>query len=130
MCVLKGSPYSNQRSEPLTEDEAVADVWIFSLAGTETSAHTIGWMIMRLAFHQALQLRLFEEVREITDVVEVASDNAPFLYAFIHETLRLHPPANTLPLLTRVEAQQVGSVTFEKNWIFNLNVEMIQRNPK
>lgn len=114
----------------LQKDESVADVWIFSLAGTETSAHTIGWLIMRLAFHQELQSRLFEEVNSIADFVEIASDNAPFLYAFVHETLRLHPPANTLPLLAREEGVAVANAVFQKGWIFNLNIEMIQQNPK
>jgi hypothetical protein len=63
---------SNQRSEPLGEQEAIADVWMFCLAGEdkqavvvvvvfdktqlgmETSAHTLGWLMMRLAFNQVL----------------------------------------------------------------------------
>ncbi len=120
---------SNQRSEPLSEEEAIADVWMFCLAGMETSAHTIGWLIMRLSFLPELQTRLFQEVSQIDGVTDVASDNAPLLYSVIYETLRLHPPANTLPLLTRIE-QKVGDVVFEKGWIFNLNVDMIQLNPR
>ena len=40
--------HSNSRVEPLSPQEQVADVWMFSLAGMETSAHTIGWMLARV----------------------------------------------------------------------------------
>ncbi len=49
---------SNQRSDPLTEREAIADVWMFCVAGMETSAHTLGWLTMRIAFHTDVQQKV------------------------------------------------------------------------
>jgi cytochrome P450 len=101
-----------------------------------------------------VQKRLFEEVSQLVDlqqvlvvfgahkisffffffdffqiskqIFQVASDNAPYLYSVIHEGLRLHPPANVLPLITRVPQQKVDGVMFEKDWIFNVNIEVHQ----
>lgn len=68
----------------------------------ETSAHTLSWMLCRLAFHTDVQERLYAEAKEFVGrFTEVSPESAPYVYAVIHETLRLHPAVNVLPLMVR-----------------------------
>lgn len=113
---------SNQRHEPLTEQEAISDVWMFCLAGMETSAHTIGWAIMRLAFHPDVQQKLYDDVKDLYPIEDLSSDNCPYMYAFVHEVLRLHPAVNALPLLCRKPAVVGGILSMEPGWSFTLDV--------
>ncbi|KAJ3571796.1 hypothetical protein NP233_g3521 [Leucocoprinus birnbaumii] len=86
----------------LTDGELFSNMFLFFLAGHETSAHTLCFVFVYLALHPEYQQTVFEEVLKIypTGVPTVASPNAykdsipqlEFTSAVFHETLRLCPP--------------------------------------
>jgi cytochrome P450 len=141
---------SNQRTEPLSEREALADVWMFCVAGMETtgkikalvffflftffscSAHTLGWLLLRLAFHQDVQSKLFAELSHMTEeqVADISAESAPYLFAAVHEALRLHPPVTLVPLEVRKGLDMpVGSLRrVEPKTRMEIHLEMIHLN--
>ena len=74
-------------------------VWIM-FAGFHTSSNTASWVSVELARHAAYQPAIAAELRAVYEGSGALSFAAlreiPKLEAFIHETLRLHPPLVTL----------------------------------
>ncbi|GMK57994.1 hypothetical protein CspeluHIS016_0500260 [Cutaneotrichosporon spelunceum] len=78
----------------LTDDEVVAQVVTFMVAGHETTATALTWLIPRLADNQDVQKKLRDEVRAFPhDNPSFDELNAlPYLDKVIHEGLRIDPP--------------------------------------
>ncbi|KAF8726525.1 hypothetical protein AX14_007768 [Amanita brunnescens Koide BX004] len=85
----------------LTNDELIGNVFIFLLAGHETTANTLCFTFALLAFHPEIQEQLFEHIRSVVSPGTLpAYDQAPqlsFAMAVINETLRMFPPASGIP---------------------------------
>ncbi|CAG2175247.1 unnamed protein product, partial [Oppiella nova] len=80
----------------ITEDEILANSWIFFQAGYETTASTLTFASYELALNEDIQQKLYEEVMSAVDTKgEIDYDllaRLPYLDAVISETLRLHSP--------------------------------------
>ncbi|CAG2115653.1 unnamed protein product [Medioppia subpectinata] len=86
----------NYGNKKLTIDEISAQGWIFFIAGSETTASTLGYASYELALSPHFQDRLYDEVNAAFDADgEIGYDQLsrlPFLDAVVTETLRLYPP--------------------------------------
>ncbi len=85
------------------DDEQVAgNVFGMLLAGEDTTANTLAWMIHLLWRHPAALARAIEEVRSVvTDPAKPTIEQMAqldFVEACAHETMRLKPVAPILPL--------------------------------
>jgi cytochrome P450 len=84
------------------------------LAGHETTAQALAWTWYLLAENPAAEARLHEELRGVLNGRSPEpSDFArlPYLYALLHEVLRLYPPAY-ITARTSIEASQIGGYEF------------------
>ncbi|KAG6907508.1 hypothetical protein DXG01_008652 [Tephrocybe rancida] len=70
------------------------------LAGHETTANTLSWMLLELSRHPEMQAKLREEIRSVEDAFHARGDShytsadlnsMPYLNAVMKETLRFHP---------------------------------------
>ncbi|KAL5342476.1 cytochrome P450 [Aspergillus crustosus] len=98
------------KSNPgLTDAEVLGNVYIFSLAGHETTATTLRFALVLLALHQDVQDDLFTEIHNVLG--SELSDPADWDYTTLFpqlitplcimlETLRLYPPVVSIPKLT------------------------------
>lgn len=84
----------------LTEEEIYAQMRTILLAGHETSATTLCWVLLELARHPEVQQRLRDEIRETERAVRARGasdfsasdlDNMQYLHAVIKESMRYHP---------------------------------------
>jgi cytochrome P450/nitrite reductase/ring-hydroxylating ferredoxin subunit len=87
--------------ERLTGDEIFGNAITMLLAGEDTTAHTLAWMIHFLSRHPDVQQRLRAEVDTVMGNDRTLQDSGQldglrYLYAVTYETLRLKPAA---PLL-------------------------------
>ncbi|KAI9890664.1 MAG: hypothetical protein M1814_003733 [Vezdaea aestivalis] len=113
--VLAEAATSPKASQPgfskqlLSDSEIIGNVFIYLLAGHETSAHTLQFAFINLALHPASQLALQESldqilggrpVNEWTLETDASRLFDSFTGAVINETLRLFPPAVVIPKLT------------------------------
>ncbi|XP_073813619.1 cytochrome P450 6A1-like [Musca autumnalis] len=99
---LKNNPESIATLGGLTFEELAAQVYMFFVAGFETSSSTMGFALYELAQNQQLQDRLRHEVNEVFD--QFPDDNIsyevlmdiPYLDQILCETLRKYPVGSAL----------------------------------
>ncbi|KAF9010195.1 cytochrome P450 [Cyathus striatus] len=86
----------------LTDDELLSDIFVFLLAGHETTAHTLCFVIILLALYPDIQEKVFEEALRLwpngaptpnshTSYKESMS-RLEYTSAVFHEAVRLYPP--------------------------------------
>ncbi|KAL4789551.1 cytochrome P450 [Aspergillus venezuelensis] len=109
----------DKRKSGLTDAEILGNIYIFSIAGHETTATTLRFALILLALNGDVQDTMYQELRTV--VGEKTSDPAnwdsatvfPRLISFLCimlETLRLYPPVASIPKLT---APSGGSLNYE-----------------
>ncbi|KAF8524179.1 cytochrome P450 [Gautieria morchelliformis] len=97
----------------LTDEELVSNMFIFLVAGHETTAHTLAFILGHLALYPDVQAKVFEEVRTLwpdEQRVLLAEDSFEdfsqlvYTQAVFRESLRLFPMAPRLPKVALKEA--------------------------
>ncbi len=85
---------------PLTEHEITGMVIWFMFAGHHTSSNTATWSMIEFARHPEYQAAVYEQVDNLwakqQELSFAALRETPLLEGFIRESLRVHPPLNTL----------------------------------
>ncbi|KAI3614982.1 cytochrome p450 [Moniliophthora roreri] len=98
---LLGANEDTASEEPLTERELIGNIFIFLLAGHETTAHTLGFCFAMLAFHQDEQEALYQHIKSIIPDGRIPTYEEMPLFkqsmAVFYETLRMFPPVNMIP---------------------------------
>jgi cytochrome P450 len=82
----------------LSDDEIFANAFTLLLAGEDTTANTISWVLYFLCSHADVQHKLHEETAAVLGKADVLADindagRMPYLDAVVHESLRLKPVA-------------------------------------
>ena len=80
----------------LTENEILAQMVLFILAGYDTSSSVLGLTCYSLAIHPEIQDKVFEEIEDVCNSPDTCTydeiSQMPYLEACISETLRMYPP--------------------------------------
>ncbi|ORZ25556.1 cytochrome P450 [Absidia repens] len=90
---------TNENGEPLNDKELRDTIMNFIIAGRDTTAQTLSWLLYNVMLHPEVEEKLVQEIR--THVPEELEQDSPALYeaikdmkyayAVLYETLRLHP---------------------------------------
>ncbi|WWC91006.1 uncharacterized protein L201_005945 [Kwoniella dendrophila CBS 6074] len=94
--LIKANMASDLRPDQrLTDDEVLAQITTFMLAGNETSSTALTWILYTLAQHPDSQKQLREELMTISEERPSLDtlNSLPYLDAVIREVLRLEAPA-------------------------------------
>ncbi|CTP90298.1 cytochrome P450 [Xanthomonas graminis] len=93
--------------DALSDDVLVANIRLLLLAGHDTTASTMAWMVIELARQPALWDALVDEARRVGAVPTQHADLAQcrVAEALFRETLRVHPATTLLPRRTLQEMQ-------------------------
>ncbi len=98
----------------MSDAQVAGNVLTLLLAGEDTTANTLAWMIHLLWLHPQVLRLAIEEVRRVCGDAHAVTleqlDQLDFVEACAHETMRLKPVAPTLPLQALHE-QMVGDVS-------------------
>ncbi|KAJ6488751.1 cytochrome P450 [Mycena sanguinolenta] len=87
------NPDNSDTTKKLTEEDVVAQTGLILLAGQETTAVALAFVLLELARHPSLQDRLRAEIHTALagGAGNVIYDSMPLLNAFIKEVLRMYP---------------------------------------
>ncbi|CAG2112196.1 unnamed protein product [Medioppia subpectinata] len=125
---------SNVIEKKLTEDEILAQCFLFFIAGYETTATTLSYCTYELALNPDLQDRLYEECKEaFNEKGEISYDvlsRLPFIDALLSETLRNYPPLLRLQreAMEDIELGDTG-LKVEKGVVAEIPVYAIHHDP-
>jgi len=114
----------------MSDDEIVANLLTFIIAGHETTAVTLTWTLWLLAKDQATQQRVFEEVRAVAsdqmiDATHV--EGLSFCRQVIQEAMRLFPPAPGIARIAK-EAMEIGGMQIPARTRIHIPVFALHRN--
>ena len=108
---------ADQPDSGLGDSHVVGNVLTMLLAGEDTTANTLAWMIHLLKLNPQCLARLQAEVRtlapEPAQFTMELMDSLPYLDACASETMRLKPVAPFMPLMALRDGQ-VGDVTVQR----------------
>lgn len=132
----------------LSEEELVAQMAVFLIAGTDTTSSALSRIIHLLALHPDVQDRLRKELKnahENNDSDELTHDqlvSLPFLEAVCRETLRLYAPVSVamrtaqsdvvLPLsapIQDVDGRKVHEILVPKDTNVFVHIHNLNRDP-
>jgi cytochrome P450 len=102
------------------------------LAGHETTAQMLAWTWYLLGENTAVEARLHEELREVLNGRPPGpADFAklPYLYAVMHEVLRMYPPAYIIAR-TSIEPFQIGGYDFPAGATVLMSQWVMHHNPR
>lgn len=121
---------ANARAE-LTDAEICVDAAGFQLAGSDTVAITLTFLVWCVLGRPALQKQLKEEVAgTVSEVTDAACEQMPLLNAVIDETLRLHGAAPTaLRRVTPRGGATLGGYRIPEATIVTTQAWSLHRNP-
>nr|KAG5709743.1 hypothetical protein BaRGS_027768 [Batillaria attramentaria] len=122
----------NVSKKRLTKDEIIAQVFIFFIAGYETTATTLQYLAYSLAVHPDVQKRVFEEIQQQLGDEKPSYENVgklKYLEQTIYETLRLFPPVT---MVTRMASETVTikGVTIPKGFGVLVPICDVLRDPE
>jgi len=100
--LLDASREEMNHGAALNDDELIGNMFIFNLAGHETTAHTLCFSFGLLALFPDEQERLYQSIKGVISGLNrmpTYEDMCRFTYslAVIYETLRLFPPGPFIP---------------------------------
>ncbi|KLO09951.1 cytochrome P450 [Schizopora paradoxa] len=106
----------------LTDDELFSNIFIFLVAGHETSAHALSFAILLLAIYPEVQDKLRKEVMSVWPTEESyknatfkgSFDKLEYTLAVIRETLRCFPAEPRLPKIVQEDCDLPG-IRFESS---------------
>ncbi|KAL1198702.1 Cytochrome P450 81Q32 [Cardamine amara subsp. amara] len=127
---------SLQESEPefYTDEIIKGLVLVMLLAGTDTGALTLEWVMANLLNHPEVLMKMKTEINDIVSegrlVEESDVGKCTYLNDVISETLRLYPPAPLLvPHASSDDCKVAGYDIPRGTWLF-INAWAIHRDPK
>ncbi|KAJ3778039.1 cytochrome P450 [Lentinula raphanica] len=98
LSVLVRSNMAEDPKKALSEDEVLSQIATLILAGHETTASTMSWLLYEITRHPQDQARIYQEMQDVrerigqdAELTAADYDSMSFLNAVIKEALRLHP---------------------------------------
>ncbi|KAF8556843.1 cytochrome P450 [Imleria badia] len=99
--LVEANMNQDEASRKLTEGEILSNIFVFLLAGHETTTHTLCFAFVLLALYPDWQKKVYEEVIRVwpadVPVTQLMTFTKECTLACIRETLRLLPSAPRLP---------------------------------
>jgi cytochrome P450 len=117
--------------ETLTDLELVDNLRLLMLAGHETSASTMAWMLGLLAERPDAWARLCDEARALGRVPTTAAElkQLPFTEAVFREALRLYPPV-AFDSRRLTDDLEIHGRVIPKNTVVGIPIMHLSRHPE
>lgn len=114
-------------------DDLTETVGSMLLAGVDTTAYVLGWLLLNIARSPFAQETLAVELKVVldgSDVTEATIDDLPYLRACIRESHRLTPPGPPTRVRRLPRDITMNGVTFPSGMRLSLNSLADQTDPQ
>ncbi|KAG8199014.1 hypothetical protein JTE90_001809 [Oedothorax gibbosus] len=112
--LMLDSRENDSTGSELTDEEIIANAYIFLLAGYETTATALAFTFYLLIKHPEIQEKLYKEIQEAGDVNYNTVQNLQYLDQVFSESLRYYPPVTGFVTRYCDADHQLGSYTVPK----------------
>eukprot|EP01080_Neovahlkampfia_damariscottae_P002082 gene2082-1954_t len=125
---------SQSNSDPekaLTDTEIRDNVLAFFLAGHETTANNLAFIIYQLAYHQDVQAKVRKEIDEVLGDAEPNSQNIKslqYLPCVIKEVLRMYTPISTVPPRLTSKDVVLDGYKIPKGYAVTIHIHSVHRS--
>jgi len=121
--LLDASGDTSDDEAALSDDEVIGNMFIFLLAGHETTAHTLCFSFALLALYPDEQERLYQHIKGVMSGLSGMpkyEDMSSFTYslAVFYETLRLFPPVPGIPKIAAEDTTLTVNNTYGEKTTF------------
>jgi len=124
---------SEAADQGLTHQEIVSNTFILFLAGHETTATALMYLLYELSIHQDIQDKLYQEIVDVIGEKKEADfehmDKLPYLDMVISENLRVHPPATLLITRKATQDLKYKDKVIPKECLIGVDIHAIHHNP-
>ncbi|PPR07140.1 hypothetical protein CVT24_010511 [Panaeolus cyanescens] len=129
-------------SAALTDDELFGNIFIYLVAGHETTSHSMAFALGLLALYPDEQEKLLQQIRSVLKdgLPPTYEDVSSLTYALavFYETLRLYPPVGAVPKISEEDTSltitnaegQVKRVPVPKGIYIDIHIAGIHKNPR
>ncbi|KAF8587183.1 cytochrome P450 [Ramaria rubella] len=133
---------NDKEASKLIDQEVIGDIFVFLIAGHETTAHTLGFTLGLLALEQDEQEKLYQHVTSVLPNGGLPSyehmNTLSYSMAVFYETLRLYPPVASVPKVSLEDTTlpvvrpdgSVGFIPVAKGTKLSLNTTGLHYNPR
>jgi cytochrome P450 len=130
--IFAGVAAEAEKGERLDDEDIASEAGIFTVAGTDTTAVTMTYLVWCVLSRPDLQQRIEEEVASLSDDYTDPDVVAlPWLNATISETLRLYGPiASALPRICPPGGAVLGGNSVPGGTIVSTQSYTIHRDPE
>lgn len=132
----RGSRDEKEVTIEITDELIAAQAFIFFIAGNETTACAIGYVLYLLARHPDIQNKVVEELTTVLQrhegklTYEAISD-LNYLAKVVNESLRMHMVAETIRRCAQTDIKLPGTdIVVKKGQILLIPLNVIHRDPK
>ncbi|KAI7858634.1 cytochrome P450 [Circinella umbellata] len=128
---------AKEENDKLTDEELLSNICGFFVAGHDTTANALSYVMYNLATHPKVQEKVREEANQVlgnqpVDVLPTREqiNKMPYTQMVIKETLRLNVVAETIVPRKVTEDTDLGGVLIKKGAQVQLDIMGTHRNPK
>jgi cytochrome P450 len=118
--------------EPMSTQQLIDEIKILFIAGHETTANALTFILHLLGKHPEIQQKVFDEITEIesqtTDVVEQLQKMS-YINAVINEGMRLYPPA-WITDRENINDDELLGFNIKAGTLIGVSFYELHRNPK
>ncbi|MDW0170231.1 MAG: cytochrome P450 [Nitrososphaeraceae archaeon] len=118
--------------EPMSTTQLIDEIKILFIAGHETTANALTFVLYLLGRHPEVQQKVFEEILEIEsntiDIVEKLQ-KMTYINAVLNEAMRLYPPA-WITDRQNIEDDFLTGYHIKKETLIGISFYALHRNPK
>jgi cytochrome P450 len=118
--------------EPMSTQQLIDEIKILFIAGHETTANALTFILHLLGNHPEIQQKVFDEITEIEsqteDVIEQLQKMA-YINAVINESMRLYPPA-WITDRENIEDDVLLGYRIREKTLIGVSFYELHRNPK
>jgi len=132
--IKSGTESNNKDIGTLSRQELIANIWIFFLAGHDTTSTALTWALNCLRAYPDIQEKVYNEIQSVIGLDKIPTyedlDKLTYLDCFIQEVLRLHPPVGSLASRVATEELKYKDKVIPKGTRIGIFFHIIQTNPE